>query len=503
MYLYLSLGADLLDIFNKEHPLARPLLLILGLSALLIPTLLIYYQYRVTQYGRLHITPHSLSFQSHLPRFIQGFIPNHQLLCKDFNIEWSQVKRLQIKPAEAARYQPGPKFIQLIIQPRKQGKTPLPQIILFPYQWERPEQPVPAVSQLKKWGLFSKLPKEEDVTRQFFLSPMMKYIALNKLQAQQNFKIEVDDQLLVSSSLQRVFIFTVMGLLIVFAGVTLYRLMPIDGGKAIEAPPEVRAQYVLPTTQLHTLEGHTNNVLPVTFSLNGKWIASGSKDKSVLLWDAQRGERLNTLTGHTDKVQSLAFHPQGTWLAAAHWNSSLTLWKMPEGTLLYTLNEHTNSVNSVAFNAEGTLLASGGFDEVIHIWDVQDQRLQLRQTLKGHKDWVLGVSFSPDGRQLASTSFDKSIKIWDLDTGEALHTLYGHRDSIRDVAFHPDGTWLASCSFDNTIKFWEVKSGFLLDSVRAHDDYINHLAFSPDGQHIATASGDDSVRIWHHAPSKP
>jgi WD40 repeat protein len=70
-----------------------------------------------------------------------------------------------------------------------------------------------------------------------------------------------------------------------------------------------------------TLEGHTAEVLAVAFDREGGRIASGSRDRTVRLWDAASGHSLRELRGHTGPVLGLAFHPGGQRLASASMDS--------------------------------------------------------------------------------------------------------------------------------------------------------------------------------------
>ena len=67
---------------------------------------------------------------------------------------------------------------------------------------------------------------------------------------------------------------------------------------------------------VRTLSGHTSWVWSVAFSPDGMWLASGSGDQTVKLWDVASGELVRTLSGHTDPVRSVAFSPDGTRLAS-------------------------------------------------------------------------------------------------------------------------------------------------------------------------------------------
>ena len=226
-------------------------------------------------------------------------------------------------------------------------------------------------------------------------------------------------------------------------------------------------------------------------------IASCSDDRTIKIWDNQRGEALQTLWGHEGAVPALAVSPEGDRLASGSHDHTVKLWDWRSGECLQTLAGHIHRVKAVAFSPQGELLASGSDDHTIKLWEVATG--VCLHTLVGHQDWVLAVVFSPDGAQLVSASGDRTIKLWDGHSGKCLQTLTGHEQRVRSVVFSPDGTQLASGSDDHTVKLWELNTGTCRQTLTGHQGTVWSVAFSDDGQLLASGSEDETIRLWQVA----
>jgi WD40 repeat protein len=237
----------------------------------------------------------------------------------------------------------------------------------------------------------------------------------------------------------------------------------------------------------------------VAFSKDGKTLATGSEDGSILLWDMGTRKLRATLTGNTQNVESVAFSPDGKVLAAGGYgfdfgegNKQLTkspyrgtakLWDVRAEKELATLEDEC-WVKALAFSPDGKVLAGGGHwwpqpHGGVVIWDAAT--FKKIATLSGHSDRVNRVVFSPDGKTLASCSSDKTLRLWDWKMNKEILTLEPSDLGIWDVAFSPDGKTLASTD-GRTLTLWDVAQGKERTTVETSGRPI----FSPDGKTLAT-----------------
>jgi dipeptidyl aminopeptidase/acylaminoacyl peptidase len=259
-----------------------------------------------------------------------------------------------------------------------------------------------------------------------------------------------------------------------------------------------------------TLKGHNEGVFHVTWSPDGKWIATASRDRTVKLWDAASGRVVRTFTGHGNAVYSTAFSPDGMLLASGSGDRTVRLWDVATGREVRAFKGHDGDVYGVAFAPDGRRLASAGEDRTVRLWDVATGK--GLHTLHSHTHRVYTVAFTPDGRRLASacgtattggtTQAGGEVKVWDVAGGQEVFSLPTQDVGVITVAFSADGKRLAGACLNQVVKVWEVASGRETLVFKGHTLDVYHVAFSPDGRRLASCSGKwnldkgGEVKLW-------
>ena len=250
----------------------------------------------------------------------------------------------------------------------------------------------------------------------------------------------------------------------------------------------------------------------VAYSPDGKIIASSNEtrgigmepDNTVRLWNPLKPSKpWSVLSGHTSSIESLTFSKNGKLLASAGiLDNDIKLWELDSietQTLSTVLKTGHGKITSVKFAQNDKILAwaiNHNGDYTIQICDLTQPR-KKPIVLKGHTDFINSISFGPAGRKLASGSDDSTVLIWDLRKPTKAPIVFTHEAEVHCVAIDHNGTTLASGSADGKVRLWDVTNidvDARIFTGLGSDVYA--VAFSPNGRWLAAGGKNNKVIVW-------
>ncbi|KAK5063176.1 hypothetical protein LTR84_005252 [Exophiala bonariae] len=257
------------------------------------------------------------------------------------------------------------------------------------------------------------------------------------------------------------------------------------------------------TAPIMELTGHAGEIFAARFDPTGQHIASGSMDRSILLWNTYgQAENYGTLTGHKGAVLDLQWSRDSRTIYSASADMTVANWDLETGLRVRKHVGHEEVINCLDLSRRGQdLLLSGSDDGCIGIWDPrQKAAVDYIET-----DFpITAVALAEQGHEIYSGGIDNDIKVWDARTLRVTYTLVGHTDTITSLEISPDSQTLLSNSHDSTVRTWDVRPFAPVDrAVQTYDGApsgfeknLIRASWSTKGDKIAAGSGDRTVVVW-------
>lgn len=249
---------------------------------------------------------------------------------------------------------------------------------------------------------------------------------------------------------------------------------------------------------------HGGEIVSAAFRPKANAIATCAADGSARLWRLSRRQTKahRTLASerkskfeltHLSSLLALSFSADGKKIATACEDGSVQIWTTRDGSPCSPPLKHGSAVSTVSFSPDSKFIGTGSDDKTGRIWDIE--RGQLCQTLN-HAGWVEAVSYSADGCYLLTGSHDRSARLWEVASGK-LRAKLQHSAPVIAVAWSPCGEHVLTATADNSINLWTPKLAkgeqdniFSPAFSIQYQRQVEALLFSPNGNRMVVATKD-------------
>jgi eukaryotic-like serine/threonine-protein kinase len=260
------------------------------------------------------------------------------------------------------------------------------------------------------------------------------------------------------------------------------------------------------------LSTHGDWVNDITFSPDGRLVATGSDDHTIALTGFERREVVRVLKGHTGPVLAIDFSPDGQLLASGGGDGSVKIWDVASGACLETLrimepphrNEPIgNPVRSVSFSRCGDLVMAGSFTQsgggIVAFWGTRTFRCLNVEKAHVGLGGVEALTMTPDGRGFITGGADGNATLWDLQDRRPVRDIK-RRSDLYCLATSHLGDRLAAGGYGE-VRVWDTRSRELITVINGHRFPVRTLAFSPGGEYLAASDGNSryqagALRVW-------
>ena len=236
------------------------------------------------------------------------------------------------------------------------------------------------------------------------------------------------------------------------------------------------------------LQGHSLSVSGMSFSPDGKYLATTGLDALVHIWDTRSGAIVNTITPGQLVGVTFSRRPARLFLPGPF---SLGILDWQTGEYLAALKAHPDAVEASAWfyaeSPDGALIAvSDG--EWTTVYDADSFATVLSLPKRAHLDRTVGVSFFSDGERLLTSASANTVGVWDTSTGELLSELDAG-DPVVDASAAPDGKWILIATASD-LQLWDLTT----NSLRRRSDasmVIDRIFEAPTGDYVAVRGSDE------------
>ena len=238
------------------------------------------------------------------------------------------------------------------------------------------------------------------------------------------------------------------------------------------------------------------NISAVGWGPRNDYLATGSSEGIVRVWNAGTGVLAGSREGHDAWVRHVSWDPRGDRLASVANDGSIVLQNPRKAQLLHRWSDGDAPLRTCTWSADGRRIATAGDAGEVVI------RLANSGAEVGRIDTgapVTSIAWSPRDKEVIAVATHRELSLFDAKERIRLASLVGHEGPVRFVAWSDDGARLASVGDDRSLRVWDVDTGRPIVESTTHGAAATAVAFVNGGDQLVTTSIDDMLRLFDAA----
>ncbi|MCG8652991.1 MAG: WD40 repeat domain-containing protein, partial [Pirellulales bacterium] len=209
----------------------------------------------------------------------------------------------------------------------------------------------------------------------------------------------------------------------------------------------------------------SDRVTALDFRPDGLTLAIGSGPPSrsgeVQIYSTSTGQLVRDFGPvHSDTVLSVRFSADGRSLASSAADKTVRLLDIASGQVIRSLEGHTHHVLSIAWNDDGQTIASASADQNIKVWNIETG--EQRRTIGGFPKEITAITFVDKSNQVITSCADGQLRLHDTGNGKSLRSFNASGDFLFSLSVTPDGKTLVAGGHSGVVRAWTVADGKLV-----------------------------------------
>jgi eukaryotic-like serine/threonine-protein kinase len=208
-------------------------------------------------------------------------------------------------------------------------------------------------------------------------------------------------------------------------------------------------------TKLKRLQNRPQSIYGIKFSADASQIYALYEDGLFQAIDLETGGVIHSNQLHSSISKTLSVSPDGKFIATGSNDKTVKVLDAQTFKEKYVFDSALKPLYMVTFSADSRLLATAGADDYVRIYRMSDGK--LLQELSGMSAGVFSVAFSPDSKRLATSSDIGIVRLWEIESGRQVLAFTAGKKQITQLKFTADAKALISVDVEGKVNFWETK----------------------------------------------